>query len=224
MRADHSTVEVAVACPTRGGEHSEHLAVVGERVGRERVDTLRPGDHREVLEQQRADPTPLMFVGDDERDLGHARLHDVVAGGRDDVVTEHGDPRDVSRFSETVELERGGSRARHRREESEVDRVGAHPLVHLGEARLVAGAHRTHVQGRTVGEDDVALEIGDVVLVVGSAARHTSGQCMPAQTSAGSRTGTSVRTTWCTTCLWVAKPMISPISTASAPSNAAMPA
>ena len=45
-------------------------AVLAERLGREALEPIRPGDRRQVLEQQRGDALPLMPVVDHERHLG----------------------------------------------------------------------------------------------------------------------------------------------------------
>ena len=109
----------------------------------ERRDAVRARDAGEVLEQQRGEAAPLLVVGDRERDLGLVGRDAVVARDRDDVVAELGDQHhvvDVVDRRDPLELHRG--RARHRREEPEVDRLVAQPLVQREQRGLVVGPAR----------------------------------------------------------------------------------
>ena len=55
-------------------EHGQHGPVLGEHLRDERLDPVLGGAGAELLEQPRADPLPLEFVGDRERDLGRVRV------------------------------------------------------------------------------------------------------------------------------------------------------
>lgn len=87
-------------------EHLHHLRVPGHHIGLELLDPHRARDLREVLEEEGADATALMLVGDDERHLG-ARgsalrgLRAVVAPDGDEplfaALAQDGGQRDVLR-------------------------------------------------------------------------------------------------------------------------------
>ena len=64
----------------------------------------------------------------------------VVARDRDDVVAELGDEHHVRSLVDRRQLlELRGGRSRHRREEPQVDRLVAEPLVEREHARFVVG-------------------------------------------------------------------------------------
>ena len=75
-------------------EDAEHRVVVVQHLGDELLDAGFRGAGRELLEQSRADPSPLELVADGERDLGGARVaqpHPVR--DRDDTAVERPDQR-----------------------------------------------------------------------------------------------------------------------------------
>ena len=156
---DGAGFEVHLAHPPGRSEHLQHRGIARQRLRGERVDPVGARDDCEMLEQQRADAAPLVLVGHHERDLGNTGAHGVVTRRRDDLTPEEHDTRRMTRLAEMVHLDGGGHRRRHRREEPQIDRVVAEPLVHAGDQRRVVGAHRPHAHGRAVGEDDITLPV-----------------------------------------------------------------
>ena len=69
-------------------EDAEHGVVLVQHLGHELLDLGLGGPGRELLEQSRADPSPLELVTDGERDLGGARVAqpDPVRNGDDPAV------------------------------------------------------------------------------------------------------------------------------------------
>jgi hypothetical protein len=68
-------------------EHAEHVAVVGEHLREEGLDSDRRRPARELLEEPGPDPTALELVGDAERGLGDGRVAEaLVARDRDDLL------------------------------------------------------------------------------------------------------------------------------------------
>jgi hypothetical protein len=122
---------------------------------------------RRMLEQDRGESASLLVVLDRERDLGLLRVrHAVVARDGDDVVSELGDERHpvlVVDVGEVVELRAG--RRGDRREEPEVDRFARQPGEESEQAVVVGGADGSQVDGPAVGEDDVGLPDGRVLLL-----------------------------------------------------------
>ena len=70
------------------------------------MHAVGPRDRREVLEQQRCDTTTLMFIRDDEGDLGDPHCHHVVTSGGHDVVAEQRNQRHVGDAVGVAHLER----------------------------------------------------------------------------------------------------------------------
>ncbi len=66
---DDPVVEAATDLVAGGLEDLEHRAVLGEHLGGELPQARLPSGRGEVLEEDRADPAPLVGVGDVERDL-----------------------------------------------------------------------------------------------------------------------------------------------------------
>ena len=69
-------------------EDAQHRLVVRDDLGDEARDSLLGGTLRQLLEQTRANPAPLVAVGDCEGDLGYfafAKTH--VTGQGDDSLT-----------------------------------------------------------------------------------------------------------------------------------------
>lgn len=146
--------------PARVVEDAEHLRVPRQRVGPERLDPVGACDGGEMFEQQGGDAPSLLVIGDRERDLRFTRLDPVVTSDGDDVGP---DLRDQNHVIDVVDrrepLELNGGRARHRRKETEIDRIVAQPLVEPQQARVVVGPARSDPRRSAVGEDDVALPV-----------------------------------------------------------------
>ena len=107
-----------------------------------------------------AEPATLLFVVNRERDLGLAVSTAVVSRDGDNLVAELRDEHHAVvevDVRQPLELYRG--RTWNRREEPEVDRLVAQPLVQGEHARLVVGAHRANAHCAAVGEHDVALPL-----------------------------------------------------------------
>ena len=80
-----------------GPEDPSHRRVPRHRRGDEPAEPGGPGDHRQVLQQHRADALVLVEVGDGERHLGLlAAGHGVVLADADQLVAGLGDEGDVS--------------------------------------------------------------------------------------------------------------------------------
>ena len=85
----HDAVGVPAADPVAGvAERRDHLLVVGQHLGDEPLDAALAAGLGEVLEQQLGDPTTLVTVLHEERDLRLAVLHDVVAAHGDHQTAE----------------------------------------------------------------------------------------------------------------------------------------
>ena len=124
-------------------------------------------DRGEVLEHDRREPASLLVVLHRERDLGLVRAGGpVVARHRDDLVTELGDERHpvvVVHVGEVLELL--VRRCRHRGEEPHVDRLAREPREQSEQPGVVGGADGPEMDRSAVGEDDVGLPNGRVVLL-----------------------------------------------------------
>ena len=157
---NRSLIEVPLAHPARGGEDIQHLQVVGERVGQEHVNTVAASHDREMLEQDGRQTPTLLIVIDGERNLGFAVGGAVIPRDGNDLVAELRDEHHavvIVDARDPLELYRG--RARYRREEPEVDRLIAQPLVEREHGRLVVGAHRSNTHRPAVGENDVVFPL-----------------------------------------------------------------
>ena len=87
VEVDHSRVEAALQWPARLGEHGEHRPVVGQHLGGEPIDAVRPGDRGEVFEQERRDALTLVGVVDHERRFGLGTAWPpLVAGPHDELA------------------------------------------------------------------------------------------------------------------------------------------
>ena len=162
--ADGAVLEVAVRLPPRVGEHVEHPRVVRQRVRAERRDPVRPGNDREVLEQQRPEAAALLVVLHAERDLGLVVAGAVVARDGDDIVAELGDEGHVRVVVDRGEpFEVGRRRRGHRREEPQVQRLVAEPFVQAEEPALVVGTDRADAHRAAVRQDDIALPVRGVL-------------------------------------------------------------
>jgi hypothetical protein len=77
--------ELALDVEAGGHEHAQHGPVLGQHVGLELGDALLAGRGDQVLDQHRADASPLVRVLDDEGDLG------LVRAGAEALVAADGD-------------------------------------------------------------------------------------------------------------------------------------
>ncbi len=145
-------------------EDGEHPAVLRQHVGDEALHPALAGRRLHVLEQQRAEPAPLVGVLDDDRDLGvvgarvagvAAHAHDLVAQDRDDrgaLVVVHGrEALDVARRQ----------RADHG-EEPVVDALRGQAPVERAQPLGVGGRDGTDVHRAAVGQHDVGLPVPGV--------------------------------------------------------------
>ena len=107
-RSTTPRVEAALQRPARLGEHGEHRPVVGQHLGGEPVDAVRPGDRREVLEQERRDALALVGVVDHERGFGLGTAWPaLVARPGDELAVrldDEGDAVDHVDVGEVVEI------------------------------------------------------------------------------------------------------------------------
>ena len=141
-------------------EGLDHRLVVREHLGDEPVEAALAGRLGEVLEQDLGDPAALVLVLDEERDLGLARLHDVVAADRDHPALEQdheGDPVHVVDLGEPGHVALG--ERRHRGEEPVVLRLVGDPGVELDQQVLVLGPDRPDVRRAAVLQQDVGLPV-----------------------------------------------------------------
>jgi len=151
-------------------EDLQHLVVLAEDVGLEVRDAARTCDRGQVLEEDGADPTTLMRIGDGERDLGRMPplVHDGVAPDADDVLLAMLEERRNERHApvevearELVEL--GVREAPLGAEEAEVDRARAQAVEVIEEPLAVVRPDRADVDRAAVAEDG----LGGVLTGVG---------------------------------------------------------
>ena len=124
----------------RRPEHAQHAVVVRKDLCLEARDTVFAAQCREVLQEQAAEPTTSILVGDQEGDL-RALFRQQLGGcqGRD-PATEYGDQRDrlvVGLVEEPRHV--GPSGGGTRREESQTERVLRDALVQRQQLLPVAG-------------------------------------------------------------------------------------
>ena len=156
VEIDHAGVETSLQRPTGLGEHGEHPAVVAEDLGGEPLDAVRPGDGREVFEEERGDPFAVARVVDHERCLGLvAPRPALVARPSDQLVVRldrqrhavgHVDRGEVIELLLT-QLRLGG-------EVPTVDALGRLTAVELGEGRFVLGGQGPDERGVAASEHD----------------------------------------------------------------------
>ena len=87
---NHARFVVAALDEAGVAEHVAHPLVAGQGLGHEAVDAPGAGEGRQVLEQQRAQSSPLMGVLDHKCHLRSIGLNMVVAGHGDDLLVEDG--------------------------------------------------------------------------------------------------------------------------------------
>ena len=158
-------------------EEIAHATVLRQRVGDEPGDAVRPGDHREVLEQDRAEPPTLVGVVDGERHLCLGAVTSriaVIARHRDHLVVELGDERHavvVVDLGEAFDL----ARREHRVgcEEAEVDRLLRQAGVQCHERVGVGRADGTDMGGTAVGQHHVGLPLRRVAVRRGHGGERT---------------------------------------------------
>ena len=158
-------------------EEIAHAAVLRQRLGDEAGDAVGPGDHREVLEQDRAQAPTLVDIVDGEGDLCLGAVTSgvaVVARHRDHLVVELGDERHavvVVDLGEALDLER----RKHRvgREEAEVDRLLREAGVQRDQRVRVGRPNRPDVGGAAIREHHVGLPLGRVAVGRGHEGERT---------------------------------------------------
>jgi len=90
-------------------EDADHRRVVGHHLAHELLDPARPCKRGESLEHPRRDPSPLVVVGDCERDLGGSRIAQahVVREGHDPVLAVLGHRGEECTALRPVRVEHG---------------------------------------------------------------------------------------------------------------------
>ena len=158
---DVAVGHLAADLEARRPEHREHAPVARQHVRDEALHPALAGRRLHVLEQQRAEPAPLVRVLHDDGDLRvlgareagvAAHAHDLVAQQPHDrgalVVVDGGEPLHVARRQ----------RPDHG-EEAVVDGVGAQARVEGAQPVGVARGDRPYVHRPAVGEHGVGLPV-----------------------------------------------------------------
>ena len=186
--AEHAVVQGRLRPVPGLLEHGEHPLVLGQHVGDEPLDAALTGCGGQVLEQDRAETTPLVLVADREGDLGLQRRGALVDGDADDLAADgrhHRDPVDVVDVDRALDVGLAQHEVRH--EVAEVERPVGQPTEEGAERLGVVGADRAQVSGRPVEQDDVGLPVRRVCPLHGAEAiggmpqlRHRA-PCPPAR-------------------------------------------
>jgi hypothetical protein len=155
----HAGFRHALHAEARVAEDLQHAPVVRQRVGGKAANPVRAGDHRQVLQHQRADAPALVRICDHECDLGLIAIWGaVVAGQRHDLVPERGNQAHVRVVVGVGKVAQHGRRKlRHGREEAQVDRLVGELLMECHEVVGIRRSRRSDMDGTAVCEDDVAL-------------------------------------------------------------------
>ena len=126
-QVQHALVVPALDPVAGVAEDLDHLDVLGQHLGHEPVDAVLAAGLGEVLEQELGDAATLVLVLDQERHLGLARRHDVVAPDRDHparhgeherdpfVVVDGAEPGDVALGQPWASGRRSGGTSTRRR-------------------------------------------------------------------------------------------------------------
>ncbi len=108
VEIDHPRVEAALQRPSGLGEHRQHRPVVGQHLGGEPIDSVRPGDRREMFEHECRDALTLMGIVDHERRFGLGSAGPaLVARPRDELAVRldgEGDPVGHVDLGEVIEI------------------------------------------------------------------------------------------------------------------------
>ena len=178
-------------------EDITHSTVLRKRVGDEPRDAVGPGDHRKMLEQDRAQSPALVGIVDRE---GHLCLGtvtsriSVIARDRDHLVVELGDEPHavvVVDLGEAFDLARREHRAG--REEAEVDRLLREAGVQRHERVGILRADGPDMGGAAVGQHYVALPLRRVVAARGHGGeRRRPPPALARLTASGRRERTNV--------------------------------
>ena len=124
------------ACPAPGaqpgvGKELQHLGVLSQDRAGEGPHALMTGGRPEVLEQQRANTSPVHIVGHGQGDLGRALPEDLIAPHADELSASQGEERQMVRSWHAAHpfgLTLGGQLAEA--EGAPVLVAGGHRLVH----------------------------------------------------------------------------------------------
>jgi hypothetical protein len=142
---------------TRGPEHVEHLPIVAEHPGVERVDARGARALREVLEEARPDAMPLRIVGHREGDFGTARcsIPAVIARERHDPSATLGNQRHRLAAIHVDERTNPCLGERGTTVKAVVQALRGERLQEPQQRSDVAAARPAHAHGRAVAYDHV---------------------------------------------------------------------
>ena len=127
-----------------------------------------------MLEQQRAEPAPLVRVLHDDGDLGVRDAGEaVVAHDADDLVAQQGDDgRAVVVVDGGEALDVAGGQRPDHREEAVVDGLRRQPGVEVAQPLGVVGGDGAQVHRAAVGQDGVGLPVRGVRAGAGRSRSH----------------------------------------------------
>ncbi|SKY05928.1 Uncharacterised protein [Mycobacteroides abscessus subsp. abscessus] len=149
-------------------EDGDHVGILAEHLGLEAGESVLGSGTGEMFEQNRPEAAALVFVGDDEGDLGRFGLavggESLVDADRDDLPTEHCDDRNpVAVVDRCHACDLARRKRRRRTEVAHVPGAFGQTRVESDDAVGVVGNDRTQMHHATVGREDIGDPVSGVI-------------------------------------------------------------